>query len=634
MKQFQLACSNGLGLNPYTDETSIARSAGLNPVCSLLGEITNHSTFAKFVLNPLHSVFPGLRYGSPVASNQVARGYFFGDDDDIPCAIDARLLKIMSIAEQQLTTSNDIKSQICETLSMLRIPIVNKFVDHMAMVLKSTNASVSKIHKDPLDDMELKIPDIIYDEKARRMRDCLHNLIEFEPDKFYLLLWKIIDSEPFQRLRRIRQLGFSEFVYPSAKHCRFQHSLGVFYNACRLIEKIRKILGKDFNQERAEVAIIAALVHDIGHGPYSHAFESVGRELGFKFARHEEVSEEIIRNSKIGTYLNEHRKGLAEQVANTVGAKIPLDIYATIVSSQFDADRLDYLERDQLMTGSRNSQIDLTWLISNIEIRKIPVEIEPGRIEEVETIVFSSKAKLALQTYILGLFNLYNSVYFHPVTRSAEQIFKHLLLRIHKLIQRGDVDKIALHTDHPIVCFFQDPDYIENVLALDDNVVSSALLDLMKSKDKFVAKLAFMLRNRRLPKAFDVRERVKEYFQGDEFKGLTKEKRNKLIDDSVDQYWEQLQKFIKKSNLGELVWLDSGSRTAYKPISKKPGKLDTIQVLENGKVFGIEELSVAVEVVEEYKFERVYLPFENLEISNFLNSQITICCKEVSQNGM
>ena len=224
MKQFQLACSNGLGFNPFTDETSTARSAGLNPVSSLLGEITNHPTFAKFVLNPLHSVFPGLRYGSPVASNQVARGYFFGDEDGIPRALDARLLKQMSIAEQQPTTSKDIKSRICETLSMLRIPVVNKFVDHLAMVLASKNASASKVHKDPLDDMELKIPDVIYDEKARRIRDPLHNLIEFEDDKFYLLLWKIMQTKPFQRLRRIKQLGFSEFVYPGATHTRFQHS--------------------------------------------------------------------------------------------------------------------------------------------------------------------------------------------------------------------------------------------------------------------------------------------------------------------------------------------------------------------------------------------------------------------------
>ena len=424
------------------------------------------------------------------------------------------------------------------------------------------------------------------------------------------------------------------FVYPGATHTRFQHSLGVFYNACRLISKLRKKLGKNFNQERAEVAIIAALVHDIGHGPYSHAFESVGKELGSVFAKHEDVSREIILNSKITTHLNDYRKGLANKVAKMVAAEPPYDIYASIVSSQFDADRLDYLERDQLMTGSQNSQIDLTWLISNIEIRKIPVEIEPGRIEEVETIVFSSKAKLALQTYVLGLFNLYSSVYFHPVTRAAEQVFKHLLLRIHKLIQRGDMDKIGLPSSDPIMCFFQNPNLIENVMALNDEVISTALENLMNSKDQVIAKLAMMLKKRRLPKAIDVREKVKEYFQRGWFEILTKNKRNQLIDESILIFEERLEDYIKESNLEELVWFDSGSRPAYKPISKKPGKLDTIQVLENGKVFGIEELSVAVEVVEEYKFERFYLPFVNPKISNNLNSLIITCCKEVSQNGM
>ena len=634
MKQFQLACSNGFGFTPFTDESSIASTAGLNLVSSFLGGVTNNPTFAKFVLNPLHSVFPGMRFGTPVASHQVAQGYFFGVDNGFPPAQDATLLQQMSITEQQLSTLKDIKSQIRWILSSLRIPIVKKLVDRMAMELEGTNITASDIHEDPLNNIELKIPDVIFGIKYRRIRDAVHNLIEFEPDEFHLLLWKIIQTPPFQRLRRIHQLGFSEFVYPGATHTRFEHSLGVFYNACRLISKLRKKLGKNFNQERAEVAIIAALVHDIGHGPYSHASESVGRELGFKFAKHEEVSEEIILNSEITTLLNDYRKGLAVQVAKMVAGEPPFDIYATIVSSQFDADRLDYLERDQLMTGSQNSQIDLTWLISNIEIQKVSVEVEPGRIEEVETIVFNSKAKLALQTYILGLFNLYSSVYFHPVTRAAEQVYKHLLLRIHKLIQRGDLNKIGLSSSDPIMCFFQNPNLIENVLRLDDRVISTALEDLMNSKDQVVAKLAFMLKNRQLPKAFDVREKVKEYFQSDEFEGLTKKKRNQLIDDSVDQFREKLQNYIKESNLEELVWLDSGSRVAYKPISLKPGKLDTIQVMENGKIFGIEELSVAVEVAEEYKFERVYRPFENTEISNNLNSLITTCCKEVSKNGM
>ena len=611
MKQLHLACPSGFGFNPLVEDINIAHSDGLNSIWSHLNGVANSPTVTKFVLNPMNSIFPGLLSGSPAVSDQVAQGYFIGADDSFPIVLDVALLNQIPSSEQRPKTSKDIKSIIQSFLSTLRIPIVNKFVDYVAMVIENTNKSANESNEDWLNNIELTILDALFNKKDRRIRDPLHNLIEFADDEFGLMLWKIIQTSIFQRLRRIKQLGFSKLVFPGATHDRFIHCLGVYFNACRLINKIRKKLGKKFNEERAEVAIAAALLHDIGHGPFSHAFESVGKILKFNFANHENISREIILNSKITGILNDYRKELADEVAEMVTAKTPRDIYASIVSSQFDADRLDYLERDQLMTGSQNSRIDLTWLISNIEIRKVEVEIEPGVMKAVETIVFNSKAKLALQTYIFGLFNLYNSVYFHPVTRAAEQVFKHLLLRIHKLHQRGEVDKIGLPASNPIICFFQNPDSLDTILDLDDNVIETALRDLMNSEDQIVAKLAIMLKDRRLPKAFDVRERVKEYFQGDEFKGLTKIERNKLVDASVTKTKEKLQDYVKKSNLDELVWFDSGSRTAYKSIGKKPGNLDIIQVLENGKIFGMEELSIAIEVVEEYKFERVYLPFKN-----------------------
>ena len=152
---------------------------------------------------------------------------------------------------------------------------------------------------------------------------------------------------------------------------------------------------------------------------------------GLKGAKHETISEEIILDSEITVLLNKYREGFANDIAKMVAGESPvLDIYDIIVISQFDADRLDYLQRDQLMTGSQNSIIDLTWLYSNIEIKNVLIEIEPEMIIEREIIVFNAKAILALQTYILALFNLYHSVYFHPVTRAAEQVFKNLLLRI------------------------------------------------------------------------------------------------------------------------------------------------------------------------------------------------------------
>ena len=95
-----------------------------------------------------------------------------------------------------------------------------------------------------------------------------------------------------------------------------------------------------------------------------------------------------------------------------------------------------------------------------------------------------------------------------------------------------------------------------------------------------------------------------------------------------------IQNYVKVSNLEGNIWLDSGTRTAYKIVSEKSGKLNTIQILENGRIFGIEELSEAIGVAEVYKFERVYFPTEDSKTLNYLNSQITTCCKEVSQNGM
>ena len=448
------------------------------------------------------------------------------------------------------------------------------------------------------------------------------------------ILWKIIQNPYFQRLRDIYQLGVSEFVYPGATHTRFQHSLGVYHNACMMLDILREIPGVKFNEERAEVTIVAALLHDIGHGPFSHAFEGFCNLAELKGAEHEAISKEIILNSDITELLNAYREGFAKKVADMVSEDIPKDVYASLISSQFDADRLDYLQRDQLMTGSENSIIDLTWLLANIEVRKIPKEIEPNNIEEIEVIVFNSKAKLAIQTYILALFNLYHSVYFHPVTRAAEQVFKHLMLRIYRLVQRGDSGKVGLALNHPIMEFMQHPNESKNLLNLNDKVIRGALVNLMNSEDSIVADLASRFKNRRLPKAFDIRDRVEDFFLGDEFEDLTIEEREVLIECSVGEFLTLTEAYSEKLDEEKQFWFDSGSRVAYKSISRKPGKLNTIQVLRNRKIFGIEKLSELVNVAGVYKFDRVYIPFEDAEIRNFLNSQILICCKEVSQNGL
>src|SRR5215467_13463577 len=135
--------------------------------------------------------------------------------------------------------------------------------------------------------------------KQQRVRDPLHDLIEFNVERLQLedVLWRVIQTRPFQRLRRIKQLGFSDFVYPGATHSRLLHSIGVFHTARRLIKVIEKYIpAKD---ARGDQALAAALLHDLGHGPFSHAFEDVGERFGLTMADHEKVSELLIRDSEI-----------------------------------------------------------------------------------------------------------------------------------------------------------------------------------------------------------------------------------------------------------------------------------------------------------------------------------------------
>jgi HD superfamily phosphohydrolase len=115
--------------------------------------------------------------------------------------------------------------------------------------------------------------------QPQRIRDPLHDLIEFDLERSHLerVLWRVIQTRPFQRLRRIKQLGFSDFVYPGATHSRLLHSVGVFHTARRLMKVIEKhVTAKD---PRVDQALAAALLHDLGHGPFSHAFEKIGERF-------------------------------------------------------------------------------------------------------------------------------------------------------------------------------------------------------------------------------------------------------------------------------------------------------------------------------------------------------------------
>ena len=436
--------------------------------------------------------------------------------------------------------------------------------------------------------------------KPQRVRDPLHDLIGFDTSEFEQMLWDLIQTPEFQRLRRIKQLGFSEYVYPGATHTRFAHSIGVFHTARQLMKIIKMHLGKEYNESHAEDALAAALLHDVGHGPFSHAFEAVGEELDLKYTKHEQVSQEIIVNSGIEKVLNSHELGMAERVARIVSSKGRPDIYYTVVSSQCDADRLDYMQRDRLMAGTRLAAIDFTWLKANLEIGEIPDILEGESASDVQTFVFGEKAIHAAEDYVLALFQLYPTVYFHKTTRSAEKVFSHLFTRLYKLVMEEKTSLTGLSESHPIVAFCEHPDSLEHALRLDDAMVMGSLGELSSSKDRQIADLAIMLRDRKLPMSIDIRAAVVDQIGNDDVE---------RVDAAVSRIAAE---FREQSVDGESetrgIWIDRGIRPPYKRIRDSASPLNQIRINRKGTPEDIGDVSPIVKAIPTFKFDRVYIP--------------------------
>ncbi len=348
--------------------------------------------------------------------------------------------------------------------------------------------------------------------RTQRVRDPVHGLIVFRGDsKLDQLAWSLLDAPEFQRLRRIRQLGVSEFVFPTATHTRFAHSIGVFHTARCLVDIIRREVGTDFDQARADVAVAAALLHDLGHGPFSHTFEGVQKSRGVD-KRHERWTAEIIRarEGRIRPLLDAYREGTSfcDDVAALVEADDPADIYHAVVSSSFDADRLDYLRRDRLMTGTGAGAIDFDWLMEHVRVR--PVAIDPPEVDDdpalVPTFCLDAKALPAAEQFLLSRYTLHEQVYFHKTTRCAEAMIGKLLRKVAELASSARYSKTTgLDRDHPLIAFLGTAEpSLSHYLALDDIAVLGSLERMAKASDPILKDVASRLRERRLYKTLDI----------------------------------------------------------------------------------------------------------------------------------
>lgn len=454
----------------------------------------------------------------------------------------------------------------------------------------------------------------------QRIRDPLHDLIEFKDTELERNLWRALQTRPFQRLRRVKQLGFSDLVYPGASHSRFAHSVGVFHTARQLMNVVRQSPGER-SQSREDRALAAALLHDLGHGPFSHAFETVGKRLGLKLADHEHVSDMLIRKGEVAEILNDMGSGFAVDVADIIKKEGRITVHNAVVSSQFDADRLDYMRRDRLMTGTHHSGIDYEWLIDNLEIASIPTGVDDLETGSVDTFVIKPKAIHAAEAYVLGLFQLYPTVYFHKATRGAEKLFTELLVRLVQLARDDRVSETGLSERHPLVRFAKEPENLDVALSLDDSVVWGALSILVDASDQLLSQFSKRLRDRELFKCVDVRAQISHQFDpdvsGDPDRAAKIETCCAKVNAKLTE-WSQNQP-------GEIprILVDEAKRSPYKDGSGSRGPIETINVrTEGGHLVDLKQRSRVVASLTDFNLLRAYHDRRDVNASRAIASII------------
>jgi HD superfamily phosphohydrolase len=354
--------------------------------------------------------------------------------------------------------------------------------------------------------------------KTRRIWDPIHNMIVFEDD-LDKAVWRLLNTPEVQRLRRIKQLGVSEFVFPSATHTRFAHSVGVFHNARQLVRLFDREIKRGniqgaYDEGRARISVLAALLHDVGHGPFSHAFEEARKAIAgarapgkIAIRKHEYFSAEIIRSEKseIGSILS--GVGVkAEDVAGLIQKDVPADMYHAVVSSSFDADRLDYLQRDRYMTGVGTGAIDLPWLLDNVRVAEIDFAApgDDGIPIYNHSFCLFHKAREAGEDFLLARYRLYTNVYFHKTTRGFEQLVSAFFRIVAKSADDGRPLE-GLNDDDRLYRFFgKNGESIENYLALDDAVVWNSIHRVASSGAGLAQLVARMLLDRRRLLCLDV----------------------------------------------------------------------------------------------------------------------------------
>jgi len=321
----------------------------------------------------------------------------------------------------------------------------------------------------------------------RIYRDPVHNIIRLRTDTVEgELMMRLIDTPEFQRLRRIKQLGLGLYTYQGAEHSRFTHSLGAFHLMSRVLDRLSE--KHTFNALDRAAARAAALLHDVGHGSFSHVMEKV---LGF---HHEKWTVEVVlsETTEISQLLRSYSPELPAKVAAIVEGKFQPAALGQLVSSQLDVDRMDYLLRDSLMTGAKYGIYDLEWIINALAIDEVN-----------DRIYVAARGLYAVEEYLQARYYMFRQVYFHRTLRSAEAVLRAILRRALKLLESGQAVWYAPDTAFEKV-LRRSSLAITEYLEVDDSDVLFHVKQWQRSEDKILADLSRRFTGRRLFKAIDL----------------------------------------------------------------------------------------------------------------------------------
>lgn len=330
-------------------------------------------------------------------------------------------------------------------------------------------------------------------------KDPVHNYIHVQDE----VIWSLINTPEFQRLRRTRQLGTSYLTFHGAEHSRFSHSLGVYEITRRIISQFERGGYADWPSEERMVALCAALLHDLGHGPFSHSIEEA-----FQMHHEDWTCKILLGDTEVGEVLRTVEPDFPDKVAAVIRKDYHNPIVVNLVTSPLDADRMDYLLRDAYFTGVNYGTIDVDRILRMLR----PYN---GRV------VVKESGMHAVEDYLMSRYQMYWQVYFHPVTRSSDIILRQILRRAKELYRGGYTFSFL---PHPLPCLFQGEIGVRDYLLLDEALMQTAFMQWKSEPDALLSDLCGRFLDRKLYKYVELEtgelEMVEQIRQAFEQAGL------------------------------------------------------------------------------------------------------------------